>query len=223
MREKYYSRFLIPPDGTTSWLVNLEKNKYHSEGYAGKLVWEQFIYNDAKITIEDYTQPKSSAYKYTKEEDEFFTCVTFYKKELVPNSVYPVDEYNRNYSIYYPFGARFNTDLLTQVGMALSILIDTARDLKEVAHNQEQLHLISQKQKQIIDLFITGTNDKNAIANIMNDPNLRLGSPATSPKLAKTKKDWLPYFNGSVFDDYENLEEYRKKQNLKQPQEQEKD
>ena len=215
MREKYYSRFLIPAEGTTSWLINCEMNNYKAHGYAGKLVWEKPIYSDAKISINDFTQPKSGGYKYTREDEGFFTCVSFHKKELVTQSNLPAHEYNRIYSIYYPYGARFNTELLTQVGMALSILIDTARDLRDNSHNQEQLKLIAEKQKQIIDLFITGTNDKNAVAKIMNDPNLRLGSPATSPKPAKSKKDWLPYFSNPLFDEFDNLKEYQKQQQQK--------
>lgn len=208
-RKKYYSQFLIPPDGTTSWLINCEKNHYNIQGYAGTLIWESPIYNDANISIVDYTQPKSRSYdKYSREDEEFFTCVTFNKKEMVVDSIYPDHEYNRSYSFYYPFGARFDTNMLTQIGMALSVLIDTARNLKPTERNQEEIELIEQKQKQIIDLFINGTSDKNAVSNIMNDRKLHLCSPAKKVLPAKYKKDYLPYFNEPLFDDFKKLEEY---------------
>ena len=219
-REKYYSQFLIPPDGTTSWLINCEKNHYNVQGYAGTLIWETPIYNDATISIIDYTQPKCHSFdKYSRDEEEFFTCVTFNKKEMVVDSIYPDHEYTRGYSFYYPFGARFDTNMLTQIGMALSVLIDTARSIKPTEKNQEEIALIAQKQKQIIDLFITGTKNKNAVANIMNDQNLHLVSPTRKPKPAKYKKDYLPYFNEPLFDEFENLEKYRKQQKEKQAKE----
>ena len=211
-REEYYSKFLIPKGGTTNWLINCEKNHYNVQGYAGKIIWEMPIFEDAKIEVADFTQPKSSTSKYTKDEEEFFTSFTFHKKEIVVGHKDGPSEYNRQYSIYYPFGARFDTQMLMQAGIALSALIDTARDLAYIPENQEQLNLITQKQKQIIDLFINGTKDPNAILDIMSDERLHLSPISKTTKVAQYQKDYLPYFTEPLFDEFEELEEYRKEQ-----------
>lgn len=211
-RLKYYSQFLIPEGGTESWLINCEKNHYRAQGYAGKVIWQTPIFDDAKIEVVDYTQPKSSSNKYTKEYEEFFTCVTFHKKEIIVGHKDGPHEYDRTYSIYYPYGARFDTQILIQAGIALSALMDTARDLAPTEENQEELNLIAQKQKQIIELFLNGTNNPNAVMEIMTDENLHLSPISKTIKVAKYQKDYLPYFSGPLFEDFEKLEEYRKQQ-----------
>ncbi len=209
-RAMYYSQFLIPSGGTTNWLLNCEKNNYHNNGYAGKLIWSQQIANDAMISVVDFTQPKSELYKYTQEEDEFYTSVTFVKKELNEDKRKELHENDKAYNIYYPFGARFDTDILTQIGLSLNILIDTARELADNDKNKPQLELIAQKQKQIIELFFNGTNNKDAVTSIMDDGNLQLLPSDGKVKLAKHNKDWLPYFTNSIFSDFEEVQEYRK-------------
>lgn len=222
-REQYYSQFLIPGGATVNWLINCEKNHYHNLGYSGNTIWETPIFFDAKIAVVDVTQPTADIYQYMRENEEFFTCVTFTKKEMDASSVYVPYEYDRTFSFYYPFGTRFDTDMLTQIGTALSILIDTARDLPINTLNKERLDLIEQKQKQIIELFFNGTNDKKAVERIMSDKDLYLTSPAKTPKPATETKDQLPYFTNSLIDDFNELQEYLKSQKTDTASENEKD
>lgn len=216
-REKFYSQFLIPAGGTTNWLINCEKNHYNALGYSGKTIWEMPIFEDAKIEVVDYTQPKSSSNKYAKEYDEFFTSVSFHKKEIIVGHKDGPQEYDRTYSVYYPYGARFDTQMLIQAGIGLSALMDTARDLPDTAENQEQLKLIALKQKQIIDLFLNGTNNPNAILDIMVDENLILSPISHTVKVAKYQKDYLPYFTSPLFSDLKEFEEYRKNRKSNNP------
>ena len=211
-REKFYSQRLIPEGGTESWLINCEKNHYNVLGCSEKLVWEMPIFEDAKIAVYDFTQPASSSSKYNKEREEFCTSVTLHKKEIIVGHKDGPQEYDRRYSVYYPYGARFDTQILIQIGIALSALMDTARDLSPSAENQDELNLITQKQKQIIDLLLNGTNNPNAVMDIMSDENLHLSPVSKEIKVAKYKKDYLPYFSEPLFDDFKKLEEYRKQQ-----------
>ena len=218
-RQNYYSQFLIPEGGTESWLINCEKNHYNVQGCAGKVIWEMPIFEDAKISVVDFTQPTLNSSRYTQEDEEFCTSVTFHKKEIIVGHKDGPHEYNRQYSIYYPYGARFDTQILIQAGIALSSLMDTARDLSPTSENQSQLELIEQKQKQIIELFLNGTNNPNAIMDIMSDENLMLSPISNTIKVAKYHKDYLPYFSGPLFDDFKKLEEYRKQQAAKKENE----
>ena len=222
-REKFYSMFLIPPDGTLNWLLNCEANHYHGNGYSGSIVWQEQVASDATISIEDFKQPKSNLYKYTLEEDEFFTSVTFRKKEYLSSHIHDSKEYERQYSVYYPYGARFDTELLTQIGAALSALMDTARDLADNDKNKDQLNLIENKQKALIKLLTHGTCEKSAVEKIMNDEKLHLSKPSEKIKTAKHKKDWLPFFTDPLFSEFNELETYRNKIQDNSINEQEKD
>jgi len=215
VRDKYYKNILIPSGGTTNWLLNCEKNHYRGNFYNGKVVCEIPISFDSRITVEDYTQPKTDTYKYTKEDEEFFTSVTFYKKELDNHSIYSPQEYERAYSIYYPYGARFNKDLLLEIGSALSGLIDQARDLpvKLDDHDAIFLQSIQTKQKQLIDVLINGTNNKNVVSEILD--GWKLPEMSNQVKEAQYKKDWLPHFTTPLFSEHKEVEEYRKKQKEK--------
>ena len=141
------------------------------------------------------------------------------KKEIIVGHKDGPMEYDRTYPIYYPYGARFDTQILIQAGIALSALMDTARDLSPSAENQEKLELIDKKQKQIIDLFLNGTKDPNAIMDIMSDENLHLSPISKTIKIAKYKKDYLPYFSDPLFADFKKLKEYQKEQAAKKQKE----
>ena len=185
-RGKYYSQFLIPSGGTANWMVNCEERNYRCNGYHKHIVSEIKISDDSHIVISDYTQPGNNG------EEEFFTAITFYKKELDNHSIYAPNVYDRGYSIYYPYGARFNEELLRKIGYALSSLINNARDLNDTMENQETLKIIAEQQKQLIELFITGTNDEMAVEKIIgNTQNMFVDG---SVREAKTQKDWLPYY-----------------------------
>lgn len=207
-REMYYKQFLIPSGGTVSWLLNCEKNHYRGNGYTGNLVCKIPITFDSRIEIKDYTQPKSDVYGYPKEREEFYTSLTFYKKELDNHSIYSPKEYERGYSIYYPYGARFDKELLIQIGSALSSLIDNARNLPNNATSQLRLQEITNRQKQLLDLLLKGTNDKLSVTKIME--GIQLGTSSGSIKKAIYKKDWLPYFCDPMFTEFKEVEKYRK-------------
>lgn len=185
-REKYYKQFLIPSGGTTNWMLNCEQRNYRSNGYHKNIVSEIKISDDSRIEIEDYMQPSNSG------EEEFFTAITFYKKELDNYSVYAPYIYDRAYSIYYPYGARFNEELLQKIGYALSYLINNARDLNDTVENQEILSNINNQQKQLIELFINGTNDEMSVEKIMgNIQNIFVDGRIREARL---QKDWLPCY-----------------------------
>lgn len=185
-REIYYKQFLIPTGGTTNWMLNCEQRNYRCNGYSKHIINEINISDDSRIEIVDFTQPSNNG------EEEFFTAVTFYKKELDNHSVYAPHIYDRGYSIYYPYGARFNEDLLRKIGYALSYLINNARDLNDTVENQEVLSNIINQQKQLIELFINGTNDEMAVERIMgNVQNIFVDG---SVREARKQKDWLPHY-----------------------------
>lgn len=186
-RERYYKQFLIPSGGTTNWMVNCEERKYRCNGYHKHIVSEINISNDSRIEIQDFTQPGKNG------EEEFFTAVTFYKKELDNHSIYAPHIYDRGYSIYYPYGARFNEEFLRKIGYSLSYLINKARDLCDVVENQELLSNIDNQQKQLIELFINGTNDEMAVEKILG--NMQSIFVDGHVREAKMQKDWLPYYN----------------------------
>ena len=185
-REKYYKQFLIPTGGTTNWMVNCEQRNYRCNGYHKNIVSEINISDDSRIEIVDFTQPSNNG------EEEFFTAITFYKKELDNHSVYAPHIYDRGYSIYYPYGARFNEELLRKIGCALSYLINNARDLNDTIENQEVLSNITNQQKQLIELLINGTNDEMAVEKIMG--NVQKVFVDGRIREAKIQKDWLPHY-----------------------------
>lgn len=183
--EKYYNQFLIPNGGTANWMLNCELRNYRSSGYHKHVVSEIKISNDSRIEISDYTQPGNNG------EEEFFTSITFYKKELDNHSIYAPHVYDRGYPIYYPYGARFNEELLRKIGYALSSLINNARDLNDTIENQEMLKNIANKQKQLIELFVNGTNDEMSVEKIVgNTQNIFIDG---NIREAKIQKDWIPY------------------------------
>lgn len=211
LRENYYRQCVIPSGGTTNWLINCERNNYRAKGYSEELVCEILISEHCRIEVKDYTQPKYSEYEeYNTEREEFFTNVVFYKKEMVANSITP-HIYDRAYVVYYPYGVRFDEEMLSQIGKALNKLIDNARNLSQNELNRKQLEEIWKREKQLIDLLLKGTNDKSAVSKIMQGINLKSASRKVTE--AKTKKDWLPYFTESLFNDFKELEEYRKANN----------
>ena len=183
----YCNQVLIPSGGTTSWMVNCEERNYRSGGYYKHNVSEIKISEDSRIEVDDFTQPAENS------EEEFFTSITFYKKELDNYSIYAPHVYDRGYTIYYPYGTRFNEKLLKKIGCALNCLINNARDLDDTTENQEELKNIANKQKQLIELFITGTNDKMAVEKIIGIK--RKVFVDSHIRVAKNQKDWLPYFN----------------------------
>ena len=185
-REIYYKQFLIPSGGTTNWMLNCEQRNYRCNGYHENIVSEIKISEDSRIEIIDYTQPSNNG------EEEFFTAITFYKKELDNHSVYAPHIYDRAYSIYYPYGARFNEELLRKIGCALSYLINNARDLNDTIENQEVLSNITNQQKQLIELLINGTNDEMAVEKIMG--NVQKVFVDGRIREAKIQKDWLPHY-----------------------------
>ena len=188
-RESYYKQFLIPTGGTTNWMLNCEQRNYRCNGYSKHIVSEINISDDSRIEIVDFTQPSNNG------EEEFFTAVTFYKKELDNYSKYAPNIYDRAYSIYYPYGARFSEELLRKIGYALSYLINNARDLNDTVENQDVLSIITNQQKQLIELFINGTNDEMAVERIIgNVQNIFVDGRIRE---AKIQKDWLPRYTQS--------------------------
>ena len=185
-REIYYKQFLIPTGGTTNWMLNCEQRNYRCKGYSKHVASVIDISDDSRIEIEDFTQPSRNG------EEEFFTAVTFYKKELLTYPNHEQSIYDRAYSIYYPYGARFSEELLRKIGYALSYLINNARDLNDTVENQDVLSIITEQQKQLIELFINGTNDAMAVERIMgNVQNIYVDG---NIREAKTQKDWLPRY-----------------------------
>jgi hypothetical protein len=210
-REEYYKQTLIPSGGTLNWLLNCEKRKYKCGGYTNDVVCDIPISSDSHISVTDHLQPISNT-RYSKEYEEFCTSVTFFKKELDNHSVHAPYEYERSYCVYYPYGARFDKDMLLQIGTALSGLIDKARDLPNSSTSQEQLTQIQSRQKKLIDLLVSGTNNKNAVKEIMQ--GITIPQPTGQIKEARYKKDWLPDFSKPIFSKTEikEVEEYRKQQ-----------
>lgn len=206
-REKYYSDFLIPPEGTINWLINCERGKYKGGGYSGEVVRAIQISDDCCIKVKNYTQPADNN-RYNNDRLEFFTCLTFYKKELISKNGEKPEVYERGYNVYYPYGAKFDFDILKQVGEALSILIDNARGLSIDQINKSQLEKIYNRQKQLIELLLTGTKDVNAVSKIME--GITLNSTQNIIREAKFKKDYLPYYTGELFSEFKEYEEYKK-------------
>ena len=208
-REEYYKQTLIPSGGTLNWLINCEKRKYKCGGYTNDVVCDIPISADSHISVTDHLQPISNS-RYSKEYEEFYTSVTFYKKEMDNHSVYAPNEYERGYCVYYPYGARFDENMLLQIGTALSGLIDMARDLPNSSTSQEQLAQIQSRQKKLIELLVNGTKNKNAVTEIMQ--GITTPQPTGQIKEARYKKDWLPYYTEPLFSEFKELEEYRKAQ-----------
>ena len=73
-------------------MINCEQRNYRCNGYHKNIVNEIKISEDSRIEIIDYTQPSNNG------EEEFFTAITFYKKELDNHSVYAPHIYDRAYS-----------------------------------------------------------------------------------------------------------------------------
>lgn len=211
-REEYYKQTLIPSGGTLNWLLNCEKRNYKGGGYTNDVVCDIPISADSHISVTDHLQPISDT-KYSKEYEEFYTSVTFFKKELDNHSVYAPYEYERGYCVYYPYGARFDENMLLQIGTALSGLIDKARDLPNSSTSQEQLIQIQSRQKRLIDLLVNGSNNKNAVKEIMQ--GITIPQPKGQIREARYKKDWLPYYTEPLFSEFKELEEYRKAKNKK--------
>ena len=67
-------------------------------------------------------------------------------------------------------GTRFDEDMLLQIGTALSILIDMERS----ATNLEQVTQSRTIQQQLLDLFRNGTDNKNAVSQIMEGITLSI-------------------------------------------------
>lgn len=189
-REKYYNQFLIPKGGITNWHELCKKFNYRCSGYSKDIVCIIPISKDCRIEVVDHTQPKGSTSGYDSEREEFFTSVSFYKKELDDYSVYAPYEYDRGNSVYYPYGARFNKQILKEIGEALSMLIDNAREMEDTLQNQERLKLIKSKQKSILSLLTNGTNDTKAVEKIMQGVNLIKYPCKVRP--ARGRNDWLP-------------------------------
>lgn len=195
-KQIYYksrNRYLIPKGGTTSWLKNCDKRNYRVCGYHEHIVDVIKISNDSRVEIADYTQPNGN------KEEVFFTSVTFYKKELDNHSIYAPHIYDRAYSIYYPYGTRFNCHLLKKIGYALSKLINDARDLNDTLINQKKLMDISNQQRQLIELFINGTNDIMAVEKIIGYKKIKFIDGII--REARLSKDWLPHLVKEVPDD----------------------
>lgn len=183
---------LIPAGGTHNWLLNCERNNYQLYGYDNVLVCKIEIAHDCYILVEDHVQP-------SKGNIPFFTAMSFNKKEIV-SSHQGESVYNREYNIYYPYGTRFDNDFLKEIGVALNSLIDCARDIKFISLNKSKIKDISERQKQLIELFFNGTKDENAVKTIMN--GIKINNPYKSVRKADYKKDFLPYFYYSdVFSD----------------------
>jgi len=185
-------QFLIPSGGTTNWLINCNERGYRSRGYEGKLISKINISSDFRIEIIDYTQPSGD---YLKKQIAFFTSVTFYKKELDNYSIYAPSVYDRPYSIYYPYGTRFDEKILEKIGIALNILINFARDLRNTKRNENILKETREQQKQLIELFINGTNDKFAVEKITGCNIFVFKFIPNFVRVARFKKDFLPHFN----------------------------
>lgn len=210
-REKYYKQTLIPSGGTFNWIINCDKHNYKCNGYTENVVYDIPTSFDSHITVSDHLQSTSNSSQYAKEYEEFFTSVSFFKKELDNHSIYAPNEYEREYVAYFPYGTRFNKYMLTEIGTALSGLIDLARDLPHSSTSATQLNKIQSAQKKLLNLFITGTNNKIAVTEIMKD--ITLPTPTHRIREARYKKDWLPYFTEPMFSEYKELEEYRNSQN----------
>lgn len=208
-REGYYKQTLIPSGGTLNWLINCEKRNYKGGGYTNDVVCDIPISADSHISVTDHLQPISNT-RYAKEYEEFYTSVTFFKKEMDNHSVYAPYGYERGYCVYYPYGARFDENMLLQIGSALSALIDKARDLPNSSTSQEQLAQIQSRQKRLIDVLVNGTNNKNAVKEIMQ--GITVPQLTGQIKEARYKKDWLPDFTKPIFSKTEikEVEEYRK-------------
>jgi len=207
-RKKYYNQTLMPSGGTTNWMLACEKYNYKTSGLRDAVVCQIPIAFDCRIEVVDHTQPKS-VNGYIVENEEFCTSVVFYKKEL---SNIPLKNhiYERAYVIYYPYGARFNKDMLAQIGISLNGLIDRARSLSNSPLNSKKIEKIQEIQKQLLDLLINGTNDKYAVLDIMREVNLP--KPSTKIKEAKYEKDYLPYFMKSMSEEFREVAEYKKSQ-----------
>lgn len=209
-RDKFCSQFLIPSGGTTNWLINCQRNNYKSQGYRGSLVLETLISDDCRLKVEDFRQidMDADASESYFEGEEFFTGVSIYKKEFDKTSIYAPQVYDRNYTIYYPYGTRFNKEMLVEIATALSDLIDNARTLKNNAMNNLQLTKIESAQKQLLDLLLKGTSDKFAVKKIMS--GIKLKKLSSKIREAKESKDWLPYFAYSVEDEEQEFEDFKK-------------
>lgn len=211
-RKKFYDQFLIPSGGTTDWIDICNKNNYKNNGYSSTTIANIPLVSNSRIEIEELTQPKYNDYIYRNEQEEFCTCLTFYKKEKLEYSKYfPTDHpyYDEEpFTIYYPFGATFNESTLIHIGNALSLLIDKARNLSDTPENQKELELIKEKQKQLLDLLINGTKDKTAVAQILKD--IQLPKPSNNILENKHIKDWLPYDSYSGLNKVDEIDHHNK-------------
>lgn len=224
---------LIPGGGTFNWMINCEMRNYHLRGYNERAVLDIPISFDSRICVRDYKQPASVDPQYdvlleiaratSKNNDDeyyiedFFTSVTFYKKEMTGYEG-ESKEYERAYSVYFDYGTRFDKNMLNQIGTALNSLMNMARDLPVASDGEmsrkdyDSLVQIQSRQRSLLDLFLNGTSDRNAVSKIMDGIKL----PPSDQKLREYKhtKDSLPYFvKSSLFADIDEMEVWKKSKN----------
>jgi len=189
--------YAIPAGGTTSWIEVCRKFGYNRNGcHTDNVVFSKQLTHDLRIEVENVSQNTTT---YDKTPLPFFTSVTIYKKELDTTSIYAPKVYERSYTLYYPYGTTFNKVMLVEAATALNGLINKARSLPETW--TKRLSEIREAQKRIIELFFEGTTDKQAIRKIMNDVDVcsTFGFSDTTIHPAKSKKDFLPYFDGKPY------------------------
>ena len=207
--------FLLPGNGTISWLENCKRNNYMRGGYTGKVVAEYHPTHDCRMVVTDYTQPKD-AYNPSLGRTKFFTSLTFYKKEIIKKSRFSQFEYERPYTFYFPYGTRFGCSIVFSMGRALSRLIDKARLLSNSNKNAKEISAIQSKQKAIIDLILKGTKDASDFFVIMNGVELpELTTSAIS--VAEYEKDWLPYFSDMCCNNHSKFENSSQGEKSREP------
>lgn len=155
------------PSGGTDWQT-MRKLINHNGGHRWHNVCKIPISSDSRITVSDYVQLASDKEGY----EEFCTGVCFFKEALPPFSIQTPywAEKRHIYDFFYPYGTRFDEDMLLQIGTALSILIDMERS----ATNLEQVTQSRTIQQQLLDLFRNGSDNKNAVSQIMEGITLSI-------------------------------------------------
>ena len=200
-------KYLLPPNGITGNWSDVSQNlKYQDFGLSD----ETFLYaidisKDFKIEVTDVKKVDKKTSRDIFGKTYLYTALTFWKKELNSVGDHVPQECWNEYTIYYPYGTRFNQETLAEAGVCLNALINKARDLPTFS---EQINTIKNAQQQIVNLFNLGTQDPCAIDKIMSKSGVNpiYGFLDEHVRVACEAKDWLPLIKQRSTEAYSEME-----------------
>ena len=191
---------LIAKEGNTSYKKFCgNQDRYNDCFYVGTKIVN--VMPDCYFTLEDCFEfigeekrvynNRDCRFETSRDMKPFCTILTFWKTQfhgyLNSNACY----YDRPYIMYFPFGSKFDFQLLIEIGKNLSILMDEAR----VQNDDERLRDIRLRQTQLLEIFKTGTSDSNCAQKIMKGFSFDRNSTLQKISEHPFKGDKLPFFD----------------------------